>query len=284
MNYVDFVLGTWYPEGGFSKVASAMAEVALSLGVTIHTDHEVTKIVTDDNRITKVITTNGQEFLADVFVSGSPYYYTESLLPQALRQYSDSYWDSRVLAPSCLNFYLGIDRPLPNLRHHTFFFDQDWQIHFDDTYGPKPKWQDNPLFYAHVASKTDQNVAPKDCETLYILIPVAAGLKDTEPTRQRLRTNVVERLNSVIGFDLNEHIVTERSYAHNDFIADYHAQKGSGFGLGHTLMQTAAFRPKNRSTKVPNLYFTGQDTIPGTSTIMSIISGKVTSERITQSQ
>jgi len=230
--------------------------------------------------ITGVTSINQNYYQGDVIVSALPYHHFESLLPRPLRQYSDSYWNNKTLAPSCLNFYIGLDRELSQLRHHTFFFDEDWDTHFDATYGTKPRWNEDPLFYAHVASKTDSNVAPAGCDSLFILIPVAPGLEDTQQTRDVLRAKVIQRINTIEGFDIQDHIITERSYAHKDFISDYHALKGSGFGLGHTLFQTASFRPRNKSRKVSNLYFAGQDTIPGTSTVMSLISGKVTSQTI----
>lgn len=283
MNYADLVLGSWYPEGGFSTVANSIGSLARELGVSILFDQEVDSLVADSTTITNVTTTKGSIFQADVVISASPYWYTESLLPEHLRQYSQAYWNSRTLAPSCLNFYVGLTRKLPNLDHHTFFLDRDWDTHLLDTYGSyrhTPQWQKEPLFYAHIASKTELNLAPPDGETLFVLIPVAPDLNDTEETRERLRTTVFSRISKKVGFDITNHIATERSYAHKDFIADYHSQKGSGFGLGHTLFQTGSFRPKNKSNTVSNLYFAGQDTIPGTSTVMSVISGNVTSKRV----
>lgn len=279
MNHVDLNLGTWYPDEGFSGVAQSIFRLAKELGVTFHTDTKVTSLITSENKVSKVETNKG-EFAADIVVSAAPYHHIESLLPKKLRQYNDEYWGTRTLSPSCLNFYLGINRKLPKLQHHTFFFDKDWETHFQDTYGKRPKWQKDPLFYAHVASKTDTQVAPAGSDTLYILIPVASGLDDKPEIVNRLKSTVIERINEVVGFDLREYIVTEKAYSHSNFVNDYNSLKGSAFGLGQTLFQTASFRPKNKSKKVKNLYFAGQDTIPGTSTVMSIISGKVTSKLI----
>jgi phytoene desaturase len=71
-----------------------------------------------------------------------------------------------------------------------------------------------------------------------------------------------------------------QSYCINDFIQDYNSYKGNAYGLANTLLQTAFLRPKLKSKKTKNLYFTGQLTVPGPGVPPSLISGKLVSELI----
>lgn len=274
MNYADMVLGTWYPDGGMYKIAEAMTKLAEELGVKILTGENVEKINVEKGKVKSVVS-NGKEFFADSIVSGADYYFTEQKLLEAqYRTYSADYWESRVMSPSALIFYLGVNKKIANLLHHNLFFDADFSLHATEIYD-KPEWPSHPLFYVCCPSKTDAGVAPEGMENLFILIPVAVGLEDTEATRDKYFEMVMSRLENRTGQKIRKHIVYKKSYAHRDFISDYNSFKGNAYGLANTLMQTAVLKPRIKSRKVKNLYFTGQLTVPGPGVPPSIISGQV---------
>src|SRR5690606_32693211 len=136
-----------------------------------------------------------------------------------------------------LIFYLGINKKIDGLLHHTLFFDQDFKQHAREIY-ETPKWPSAPQFYISCPSKTDQTVAPKGCENLFILVPVAPGLRDTPEVREKYFGNVMDRLEQMLGQSIRDAIVFKRSYAHSDFESDYNAFKGNAYGLANTLRQT----------------------------------------------
>jgi len=279
MNYADMVLGTWYPQGGMYSVVKGMVALAKELGVEIITDAEVTGFEYSGNTITGV-RTSLKTYHADVVVAGADYHHVEqNLLPEKFRSYSKSYWDSRKLAPSSLIFFLGLDCELNNMLHHTLFFDKSFDEHAKDIYD-QPQWPKQPLFYTSLPSKTDPNAAPKGSENLYILIPVAPDLTDEESTREKYYHMVMDRLEKLIGQDVRSHVVVKRSYAHRDFIADYHSFKGNAYGLANTLSQTAILKPSLKSKRLSNLYYTGQLTVPGPGVPPSLISGEVVAKEI----
>jgi phytoene desaturase len=279
MNYADMVLGTWYPKTGMYAVVKAMARLAEELGVTIHTNQEVTGFTYTGNEITGVVTKQGQ-FEADVVIAGADYHHVEqALLPQEFRTYSQRYWDNRKLAPSSLIFFLGLDCKLDKMLHHTLFFDRSFDDHAYEIYD-EPKWPSQPLFYTSMPSISDKTVAPEGKETLYILIPVAPDLTDEEATREVYYNAVMDRLESLIGQNVRDHVVVKRSYAHRDFISDYHSFKGNAYGLANTLSQTAILKPTLKNKKLKNLYYTGQLTIPGPGVPPSLISGEVVAKEI----
>lgn len=279
MNYADMALGTWYPMGGMHEIVKAMVRLAEEKGVDIRLNQEVQEIYVPNGHATKVITQHG-EFAADIVVGGADYHHVEQhLLAPEFRRYTENYWDKRTMAPSSLLFYIGVDKKLKNLQHHNLFFDEDFSRHAHEIY-ENPQWPSNPLFYVCAPSVTDAGVAPEGCENLFILVPLAPDLEDDEATRERYFAIVMDRLEQLSGQEIRSHIVYKRSYAHRDFKNDYHAYKGNAYGLANTLLQTAFLKPKLKSKKVNNLFYTGQLTTPGPGVPPSLISGQVVAAEI----
>ena len=279
MNYADIKLGTWYPQGGMFKIIEGMVSLAKELGVKFELGNGVQKIRTKNGKVTQLILENG-EFEADVVVGGADYHHVEQhLLDQKDRNYTKQYWDNRVMAPSSLIFYLGIDKKLDGLEHHNLFFDQPFTKHAEEIYD-EPQWPTNPLFYVSCPSKTDKTVAPEGKENIFILVPVAPNLKDTEEIREKYFHMVLDRLEEHTKQKIKDAVIYKRSYAHKDFISDYNAFKGNAYGLANTLKQTAILKPSLKSKKVKNLYFTGQLTVPGPGVPPSLISGQVVAKEI----
>jgi phytoene desaturase len=123
-------------------------------------------------------------------------------------------------------------------------------------------------------------VAPEGSENLFLLIPVAPGLQDSPEIRDRYFDLILDRLERLTEQSIRPHITYKRAYAHSDFVQDYHAFKGNAYGLANTLLQTAFLKPKLKSRKVSNLYYTGQLTVPGPGVPPSLISGEVVAREI----
>ncbi|NEN22085.1 phytoene desaturase [Cryomorpha ignava] len=279
MNYADIMLGTWYPKGGMIKIIDGMVSLANELGVKFHTNSPVTSIRVE-NGVALGIVVNDILHEADVVVSSADYHHTDSkLLKPKYRNYSESYWDTRTMAPSSLIYFLGIDKKLVGLEHHNLFFDADFNRHAEEIYDD-PKWPQKPLFYVSATSKTDNSVAPDGCENLFILIPTAPGLIETEAIQEEYFDMVIERLERLTCQNVREHIVYKRNFACSDFINEYNSFKGNAYGLANTLRQTAVLKPKLKSKKVNNLYYTGQLTVPGPGVPPSLISGRIVAREV----
>lgn len=280
MNYADIKGGTWFPEGGMSRIAVAMHQLAESLGVNFAFNHSATEITVQQGKATgvKATTADGSTVFmeADVVVSGADYHFTETtLLAPEHRSYTAKYWDSRVMAPSCLLYYVGIDQKIPGLQHHSLFFDVPFEPHAREIY-TSPQWPREPLFYVSATSVTDPTQAPAGMENLFFLVPVAAGLNgDDEALRNKYFHLICDRFQKRTGTDIRQHIRFYRSFAGSDFVQDYNAFKGNAYGLANTLLQTAILKPSARSKKVKNLFYTGQLTVPGPGVPPSLISGEV---------
>ncbi|AWH85665.1 phytoene desaturase [Flavobacterium album] len=279
MNYGGYGLGTYYPLGGFYELVKAMKTVAEQQGVNFHFGHTAEKIITDGGSVT-ALRVNGVTMDFDAVVASADYHHTETLLDKQHRNYTEEYWEDRTFAPSCLIYYLGFTEKIPNLKHHNLFFGHDLDTHIDAIYKTK-EWPEDPLFYACCPSKTDDMVAPKGHENVFLLLPLAIGIEDGEALREKYLGKMIEEMEKISGIkNLRSKIDYQRSYCVSDFTQDYNAYKGNAYGLANTLRQTAVLKPSIRNKKLDNLYYTGQLTVPGPGVPPSIISGKIVAKEI----
>ncbi|MDO6801758.1 phytoene desaturase family protein [Wenyingzhuangia sp. 1_MG-2023] len=282
MNYADLKLGTWHPNKGMHQVALGMATLAKELGVNIICNENITNINLKNNSVVSV-NTNNNTYSCHTLLSGADYHFTETLLPKKFRQYSENYWNKKTFAPSALLFYVAFDKKIENVAHHTLFFDTDFNAHSKSIYDT-PEWPEKPLFYASFPSITDPYFAPIGKEAGTFLIPIAPGIKDTSEIRECYFNIIVERLEKITNQSIAPFVTFKESYCVNDFKEQFNSYKGNAYGLANTLLQTHILRPKLKSKKISNLYFTGQLTVPGPGVPPAIISGEIVSELILKNQ
>ncbi|MBC7695672.1 MAG: phytoene desaturase [Burkholderiales bacterium] len=274
MNYAGLKQGTFYPMGGFGKVVDAFKKIAIDTGVIFKTSANIEQFELQNGSISH-IRLNGKSIETDAVIASADYHHIEKqLLSKEYRTYDDRYWDKKTFAPSCLIYYLGVNKKIDKLIHHNLFFDENIEEHAKEIYKDK-KWPTKPLFYVCCPSKTDPSVAPEGSENLFLLMPISAGLIDAEEIRERYFNIMMDRLCKYVGEDIRPYIVYKKSYSVSNFINDYNAYKGNAYGLANTLRQTAILKPKMKSKKVNNLFFAGQLTVPGPGVPPSIISGQI---------
>ena len=280
MNYADIKGGTWYPQGGIYAVVDGMYRLAVELGVKFHFEEDVKEIAVKEGTV-KTVSTDKAIYEADAVISGADYHFTETkLLSEQYRSYSAAYWDKRVMAPSCLMYYVGLNKKLKQPIHHSLFFDVPFEQHGKEIY-KDPKWPAEPLFYVSVSSLTDDTVAPEGHENIVFLIPIASGLEgDTEELREKYFQLIAKRMEKQTGESILDSIVYKKTFSVSDFVQDYNSFKGNAYGLANTLRQTAIFRPSCQSKKVKNLFYTGQLTVPGPGVPPSLISGEVVAKQV----
>lgn len=279
MNYAGLLLGTWYPEGGFGKVIESIVKVCTINGVIFHFNAPVEKIITENNTASGILV-SGKKVSCDAIVAAADYAYVENeLLSPATRNYKPGYWDKKTFAPSCLIYYLGLNKKISSIHHHTLFFDENLEQHSKEIYKEK-QWPTKPLFYVCCPSQSDESVAPAGHENLFLLMPVAPGLEDTDTIREKYFDIMIKRMEKEFNEPLVPFIDFKKSYCINDFIEDYHSYKGNAYGLANTLMQTAVLKPKMINKKVKNIFYAGQLTVPGPGVPPSLISGKIAAQQL----
>ncbi len=277
ISHVDFNLGVYYPEGGMTNVADSISELAEELGATIQTNTEVEKI-TKNNKLE--VRTTDETYNPDAVISNADYPYTEmNLLDEEHRTYSRDYWETKTYAPSAFLMYLGIEGEIDQFEHHTLVLPTDWDHHFEKIF-EKPELPDDPAYYICCPSRTTEKVAPEGDTSLFILVPIAPGLKDNEEIRSDYRELILDDIEENTDVELRERIEVERIFSINDFNERYNSYRGTALGLAHTLQQTSIFRPRHRSKSLRGLYYTGAYTNPGIGVPMCLISGEHTAEKV----
>lgn len=274
MNYAALELGTWYPMGGMYKIIEGMYNLATSFGVKFYTSCEVNNIKVSNRKAVSISTRMG-DYTNDVVVGACDYQHLEQkLLGIEHRNYDEKYWGKKTFAPSCLIFYLGVNKKIENIVHHNLFFDTDLTAHAKDIY-ELPKWPEAPLFYVCCPSKTDTSVAPEGHENLFVLMPIAAGLNDDLAKHEHYYELMMDRMEKITGSQIRQHVIYKRAYSVDNFITDYHAYKGNAYGLANTLRQTAFLKPTMKNKKIDNLFYAGQLTVPGPGLPPSLMSGQI---------
>lgn len=283
MSHLDFEQGVFYPKGGIYEFIKLMQRTGEGLGVTYHFSSPVTAITTANRRATGIELAKGEPQLADIVISNADLHFTETqLLPTAARSYPERYWRKRTAGPSALLMYLGVSGSLPELNHHNLLFVKDWQQNFSDIYQAKI-WPENPSIYVCKPTATDPSVAPPNTENLFVLVPLPSGIyndkKRTQQYADRCLSIIAKQCNVD---DLQKRIVVQKLYGPSDFEYELNSWQGGALGLGHTLFQSAFFRPSGKSRKLTNLYYVGGDTQPGIGMPMCLISAELVYKHLTK--
>lgn len=279
MNYAGLALGTWYPQGGFGQVTAAMKTVAENAGAKFITNESVTGFEINNKRVSKVITNRGSYEAEGVIGAADYHHIDQQLIDAKFRNYDQAYWNKRTMAPSALIFYIGVKRKVQRLIHHNLFFDEAIETHADEIY-KNPQWPSKPLFYVCCPSKTDSTVAPAGHENVFILMPLATGIKDSEALREIYFDTIMTRLETYCGEDIRSAIDYRKSYCIADFVADYNSFGGNAYGLANTLRQTAVLKPSIKNKHLQNIFFAGHLTVPGPGVPPAIISGNVAANQL----
>jgi phytoene desaturase len=281
MSHMDFNQGVFYPKGGFYELINALARIAERNGARLVTGAPVEKIDVEAGRAVGVRLAGGTAIAADIVISNADMWFTETrMLEPQWQSLKEKYWSKRVMAPSAFILYLGIDGKLPQLAHHNLLFSKDWRKNFDDIY-QRPQLPDEPSLYVCAPSVTDADVAPEGKENLFVLVPIAAGLKMSDAEREAYADKILGRIEDEMDLPgLRDKVSFQRTYTVENFAADYNSYRGSALGLAHTLGQTAVFRPNNLSKKVENLFYVGAGTNPGIGTQICLISAELVYKRV----
>lgn len=281
ISHADFGLKIWYPIGGFGEVSKALEKICLKNGVKIKYNEQVDKLEVQARKVTHAKTAK-DTYEADIFCGCADYQFIESkLLDKTYQSITNEQWEKKTMSPSCLLIYLGVGKKIENLKHHNYFFNEHWDEHMNSIYKDK-SWPKNPQFYVSCPSKTDPTVAPEGKENIFILMPIAPGIKDDIQIREKYFNQLIEKIENKTRTKFKDKIEFRKIWGINDLKNEYNSFKGNAFGLALTLNQSLIFRPKMKSAKLDNFYYGGHYTNPGTGTPLAIISGQILKDLITR--
>ena len=281
MSHIDFDMGVFYPYGGLYKIPLSLSKIAEKHGVKIYLNSPVKKIITLSGKVKGIELENGEKYNFDIVISNADLHHTETkLLEEHDRIYDEQFWAKKVMAPSGLILYLGIEEKIENALHHNLIFSKDWKKNFSQIF-TNPSLPSDPSFYICAPSKTDDTVALRGKENIFVFAPIASGLNCRELDLEELADKILETMQNEMKIpNFKNKISFKRIFSLKDFAERYNSYKGTALGLAHTLFQTAVFRPKNYSSKVKGLFYTGANTIPGIGVPMCLISAELVYKRI----
>ena len=278
--YGELAYGLWLPKGGIYGLVEGIEKLAVELGVKIFTNHSVAKIVSRGKQVEGIELVDGKVHLSPIVISNVDVPTTNNKL---LAEYNKPHTASYKMTPGVITYYWGIKGKVPHLGHHTIFLPNDYKGAFDDLF-KKKRIPEHLPFYISVPSETDASLAPTGDTSMFVLVPTPLLSEvpnvDWEQTTQKVKAQILTRLQSH-GVDIStDQIVFEEVYTPEIWSKKFGLYDGSAFGGAHTLFQVGPFRPRNYSSEIQGLFYTGASTTPGTGMPMVILSGKLTAERI----
>ena len=277
--YLEKTQGVWFARGGMYALVEALERVFLEGGGEVRVSAEASEIVVEDGRACGVHVNGGERFSADLVVSNADVAHTYGDL---LRRHPRRRWTDRRLGRmdhtmSCFLLYLGVRRRYPQLVHHTLILTKRYRALLDNIFDKKVLPDDFSM-YLHAPTKTDPTMAPPGCESLYVLVPVPNLQADVD--WDRMTTTMTDR---VLGFledwgltSLRANLDVSRTFTPLDFAGELNARYGNAFGPEPRVLQTAYFRPHNRSEEVKGLYLVGAGTHPGAGVPGVLLSAEAT--------
>ena len=274
--------GSFFPKGGMYGVTEMLLGEAGKMDIQFYFNKPVTRIITENKKVTGIITQENETIPASVVVANADLPYVHRELLDDRRRAAKI--DSMKFSCSAIVLHWGLDMQYNSLKHHNVFLSKDYRHNLAEIFkhqslGP------NPSFYVHAPARTDPAAAPSGEDSLSVIIPSGhlgpRNHNDWNELKTLARSAVLRRLKEAGLNDIERHIKFEICYLPQTWKSIYNLSRGATFGsLAHNIFQMGYFRPHNRHPRYHNLYFTGGSTHPGNGVPLVLLSAKLTAERI----
>ena len=258
--------GVHFAKGGTGALVAGLVGLLRRQGARLRTGAEVRRIEVADNRARGVTLASGERIAADIVVSNADAAFTFSTLlgHRPRRRWTDAKLARAHHSMGVVVWYFGTRRRYESVAHHTILFGPRYRGLIDDIFRHRVLADDFSL-YLHRPTATDPALAPAGCDTFYALVPVPHldGRIDWRTQAEPFRAKIEARLAATLLPGLSQEIVTSRLTTPLEFERDFLSLHGAAFGLEPRFLQSAWFRPHNRSEEVEGLFMVGAGTHPG---------------------
>ena len=266
INSLERLWGVHWAMGGTGALVQGLVSLLNGLGGTLRCGAEVRRIEVVDGHTTGVTLASGEFMAADIVVSNADtaWTYRNLIAPEHRRHWTDKRIDKGRYSMSLFVWYFGTNKQYTDVPHHMMLLGPRYKGLLQDIF-KKHKLAKDFSLYLHRPSATDPSMAPAGCDTFYVLAPVPhldSGT-DWESQAEPYRRAIAEVLEGTVLPGLTQHLTTSFVTTPQDFHDRLLSFKGAAFGLEPLLLQSAWFRPHNRSEDVQGLYMVGASTHPG---------------------
>ena len=270
INALERRFGVYSAMGGTGSIINGMCKLLTDRNVPIRFNTEVRKITVEGGRATGVELVGkdgvGESLAADIVVcnSDTSWTYMNLIAPEHRKHWTNKRIENGKHSMSLFVWYFGTNRQYHDVPHHTMVLGPRYEGLLTDIFKNHRLTEDFSL-YLHRPTATDPSVAPEGCDNFYVLAPVPhldSGTNWAEHA-DTYKNAVCKRLEETLLPELSKHVVTSHVMTPQHFHDDLLSYKGAAFGLEPVLLQSAWFRPHNRSEDIENLYMVGASTHPG---------------------
>ncbi len=280
INTLERRWGVHWAMGGTGALVQGLVKLLAERGVSVRCNAPVTRINVESGRARGVTLESGERIDADIVVSnGDPAWTYRYLIDAKHRRH----WTDRKVARgkysmSLFVWYFGTNRRYHDVPHHMIMLGPRYRELLDDIFKHHHLADDYSL-YLHRPSASDPSVAPADCDAFYVLAPVPhlGSGTDWSSDAERFRQSIQRHLENTVLPGLGQHVVTSKLMTPQDFQDRLWSYQGAAFGLEPILLQSAWFRPHNRSEDIDGLYMVGAGTHPGAGVPGVLMSAKAMS-------
>ena len=266
INSLERTWGVHSAMGGTGAIVRGLVGLLQERGVPVRCNAPVTQIRIDNGRACGVELDTGEFIAADIVVSNADtaWTYKHLVAPKHRRVWSDRKIDKGHYSMGLFVWYFGTSRQYADVPHHMMVLGERYEGLLKDIFKRHHLAKDFSL-YLHRPTATDPSLAPAGCDTFYVLSPVPHLDSGTDwaTHAEPYRKAIAEALQASVLPGLQDCIVTSKVTTPQDFQDRLWSYKGAGFGLEPLLLQSAWFRPHNRSEDVPGLFVVGASTHPG---------------------
>ena len=269
--------GTYFPKGGMHQITLSLFALAKDIGVEFNLSSPVSKIETQENKITG-IRVNQKLISADIVVSNA------DVVPTYRRLLTDHHAPEKILSQerssSALIFYWGVQKEFLKMDLHNIFFSKDYKEEFDYIFN-KNLIHEDPTIYINISSKEESGDAPKGCENWFTMINVPNNSgQDWDSMIDKARKNILKKLSRLLDHDIDELIEYESIIDPRDIESRTQSFQGALYGAASNNKFSAFLRHPNFKNSIKNLYFCGGSVHPGGGIPLCLLSGKIVAELI----
>ena len=270
INALERRFGVHWAMGGTGALVNGLVGLLEGLGGSLRTHAEVRRIEVEGGRATGVTladgTKDGERIAADLVVCNADTAWTYKHLIDARhrRHWTESRIQRGKYSMSLFVWYFGTTRRYDDVPHHMMLLGPRYKELLADIF-KRHHLADDFSLYLHRPTATDPAMAPPGHDTFYVLAPVPHLDSGTdwaahaEPYRQA----IAQELERTVLPGLSQHLSVSFMTTPQDFHDNLLSFKGAAFGLEPLLLQSAWFRPHNRSEDIDRLFMVGASTHPG---------------------